>query len=114
MNKNRFSLANRLIHWAIAFVISFIMLTVFLRMGWMHKNNFGLILQTSLAKLNILITPEQASSIGKDLRRPMWQYHIWAGYVMIGLYVIRMVITYVQGISYKNPFLKSTTAKEKN
>lgn len=113
MNINRFSRANRLIHWAIALVISFIMLTVFLRMGWMHKEHFGLILQTSLAKLNIIITPEQATNIGKDLRRPMWNYHIWAGYVMIGLYVLRMIITYVQGINYKNPLDKKTTTKEK-
>ena len=113
MGEKRFNLASRLIHWAITITVLFLLLTVFLRMGWMHKDSIGSILQEHLSKQGISISDTDAAKIGKEIRKPMWQYHVIAGYVLIVLYILRMVLNLVQGISFKNPFLKQTTIKDK-
>lgn len=96
-----------------AFAILFLLLTVFLRLGWMNKDHFGEILQDSMAKKGIQLSSADAATIGKDLRKPMWSYHVLTGYVIIGLYLIRAAITFYQGIGFKSPFSKGATAKDK-
>ncbi|QDW23372.1 cytochrome b/b6 domain-containing protein [Pedobacter sp. KBS0701] len=113
MIEKRFNLASRVIHWAIAFAIIFLLLTVFLRLGWMNKDAMGEILKETLQKKGIQLSKADAAAIGKEIRGPMWSYHILAGYVLIGLYLIRMGITFIQGIAFKNPFLKQTSPKDK-
>jgi len=113
MKETRFNLGSRLIHWAIAFAILFLLLTVFLRLGWMNKDHLGDILQKSLAKKGIQLSSADAAAIGKDIRKPMWQYHVITGYVIIGLYLIRIVITFLQGIGFKSPFSADATARDK-
>jgi hypothetical protein len=44
MREQRFNLAHRLIHWAIAFTVLFLLLTILLRMGW----NFSIVGQSIL------------------------------------------------------------------
>jgi cytochrome b561 len=113
MREKRFDLVHRLIHWAIALTFLFLLFTVLLRLGWMNKDAVGDIIQKNLGKYGAAINKADAATIGKAVRRPMWSWHIIAGYVLIGLYVIRMIITASQGIAYKNPFKKSTPLKEK-
>ena len=113
MKEKRFNLASRIIHWAIAFAIMFLLLTVFLRLGWMNKDGMGEILREALQKKGIQLSKADAAVIGKEIRKPMWRYHVLAGYVLIGLYLIRMGITFIQGIAFKNPFSKQTSPKDK-
>ena len=113
MSEKRFNLANRLIHWAIALSVFFLLLTVLLRMGWMNKDSMGMILKHSLEMKGIQLSESDAANIGKDLRRPMWNYHVITGYVLIGLYLLRIVITMFQGIAFKNPFSKLVGAKDR-
>jgi cytochrome b561 len=103
MRETRFNLASRLIHWVIAFTFLYILLTVLLRMGWMNKVNVGDILQENLAKDGINLDRDTAGNLAKKVRRPMWDTHIIAGYVLIGLYVVRMIINYVQGFGFESP-----------
>lgn len=112
MSTYRFNLTNRLLHWSIALTILFILLTVFLRQGWMNKEHLGEILQASLEKMGITISTKQAILIGKDLRRPMWVFHTYAGYLMIGLYLIRIILIAVQGPNFKNPLSKIASSKD--
>jgi cytochrome b561 len=96
MREKRFNLASRLLHWAIAFTFLYIMLTVFLRMGWMNKGSMGSIIQEGLNEQNVSINQDDAFSIAKKVRRPMWNTHIIAGYVMVGLFVLRLILTWVR------------------
>jgi cytochrome b561 len=104
MRDKRFSLASRLIHWAIAFTFLYILLTVLLRLGWMNKGQMGGIIHDGLAEEGVIIDNDLAGSIGKKVRRPMWNTHIIAGYVLTGLFVVRCIITYVQGQAFPSPF----------
>jgi len=113
MNDKRFTLASRLIHWAIAFTFFYIALTVFLRMGWLNKGSVGTILQDNLNEEGIKLTKDQAGTLAKKVRRPMWETHIIAGYVLIGLYFVRMIITYVQGQAFANPLKAGVSGYQK-
>ena len=103
MREVRFNLASRLIHWAIAFVFLYITLTVLLRLGWMNKGHMGDIIQENLAKDGINLDKDAAGTLAKKVRRPMWETHTIAGYVLVGLYVIRMIINYLQGFGFESP-----------
>ena len=111
-NKN-FSLAHRLLHWLIAFAILFLMLTVFLRLTWLEKNNVAAILQENLKALNISLNQEDAIKIAKKIRKPMWDWHIYSGYFLIGLYVLRLINLYFSGIVFPNPFKRTRSLKQK-
>jgi cytochrome b561 len=109
----RFSLASRLIHWAIAFTFLYLFLTVLLRMGWLNRGSVSEIIQNGLSEEGIKVDPEVATSVARQVRRPMWNTHIIAGYVLCGLYIIRMIITYVQGAAFYSPLKKGLTAYQK-
>ena len=103
MRETRFNLASRLIHWAIAFTFLYILLTVLLRLGWMNKGSMGTIIQEGLYKDGITLDKDAAGTLAKKVRRPMWETHTMAGYVLVGLYVVRMIINIVQGCGFDNP-----------
>jgi cytochrome b561 len=111
-NKN-FSFTHRLLHWLIAFSILFMMLTVFLRLTWLEKNNVAAILQDNLKALNISLNHDDAIKIAKQIRKPMWDWHIYTGYFLIGLYVLRLINLYFSGIKFPNPFHRASNLKQK-
>ena len=113
MREKRFNLASRLIHWAIAFVFLYILLTVLLRMGWMNRGTVAALAEESLAKDGATVTKDQVTNVGRAVRRPMWDTHIIAGYVLIGLYVIRMIINAVQGSGFDNPLKQGLSGYRK-
>jgi len=79
--KNYYTPTHRLLHWTLAFSILFIMLTVFLRLNWMEKNHVATILTDNLATLDVTITKDQAIKIAKQIRKPMFEWHLIIGYV---------------------------------
>ncbi len=105
--------AHRILHWLIAFTFLFILLTVWLRMDWMNKNNIGKIVAASLEKQHIQLSDEVAANIGRSVRKPMWDTHIYAGYVLLFLYVIRLVVMRIEGPVFSNPFSRRITNKER-
>ncbi|MEN8188146.1 MAG: cytochrome b/b6 domain-containing protein, partial [Bacteroidota bacterium] len=68
----------------------FILLTVFLRLNWMEKNHVAAILTDGLSNIDVEITKEQAIKIAKQIRNPMFGWHIKIGYVVTGLFVLRI------------------------
>ena len=113
LENKKFTLAHRLLHWLIAFAILFLMLTVFLRLTWMEKNNVAAILEENLKALNITLNHDDAIIIAKKIRKPMWDWHIYSGYFLIGLYALRLINLYFSGIIFPNPFQKSSSLKQK-
>ena len=89
--KTTYTLLDRLLHWALAFGILFILLTVFLRLNWMEKNHVAGILIDKLAALDIALNKEEAIKIAKQIRKPMFDWHITIGYVVTGIFVVRMM-----------------------
>ncbi len=113
MNVRKFTLLFRVMHWSIAFCLLFMLLTVFLRLTWMNKTNMGSILQESLGKRSIVFSQEDAIKIGKDIRKPMWEWHIYIGYVLVFLFLSRMAVAFLGRVKIGSPLDKNLSGKEK-
>lgn len=103
----------RIMHWAIALCILFMLFTIGLRLGWMNKNNMAEILLSKSGELGVKMDEESAVKLAKQIRKPMWEWHILIGYVLIGLYVIRMLLAVFKKMIFMNPFTKGITGKQK-
>jgi len=104
---------HRILHWLIAGVFLFILLTVVLRQNWMNKDQISDIVLAKLSEKGMHLSEADAVKIGKAVRYPMWRWHVWAGYVLIGLYLIRMIVFRLQGATFKSPFKKHLITKER-
>ena len=105
--------AHRILHWLIAFTFLFILLTVALRMYWMNKDHMAAIASASLQSRHIQLSAEDAIAVGRAIRRPMWDMHIYAGYLLFGLYWIRLLVMRLEGPVFKNPFSRAITRAER-
>ena len=79
----------------------------------MNKNHVADIILDELTALNVTIDEDQAVSIGKSIRKPMWTWHIYIGYVLIGLYTLRMLLFTIKGSGFHSPLAKERSLKEK-
>lgn len=113
MKRNRYTRARRLIHWAIAATLLFTLITIFLRATWMNKENIAEIITKELSLINLEVSKDEAVSIAKSIRSPMWEWHVYSGYLLIGLYTIRMFVFMVQGVPFRNPISRSASKREK-
>lgn len=108
LNTKYYPLAQRLLHWAIAFCILFMLFTVFLRLNWMNKNEVASIIDDGLKGINANVAHDDTVKIAKHIRRPMWDWHVYIGYVLIGLFALRMILfTIVKG-TLKNEDVKKS------
>ena len=106
--KTSHTLFDRILHWTLAFSILFILLTVFLRLYWMEKNHVAAILMDKLSLIDISISKEQAVKIAKQIRKPMFDWHLYIGYVASGLFVLRVLYNFLHKEMYD-----PKTSKEK-
>ena len=57
----------------------------------MEKNHVAAILMDKLSIIDINLSKEQAIKIAKQIRRPMFDWHITIGYVATGIFVLRVL-----------------------
>ena len=113
MKTSTFPPLHRALHWLIALALILMLLTIFLRQNWMNKYHVAEILTEQLSELDVSLSDDQAVLIAKKVRKPMWDWHIYIGYVLGGLYLVRMIYFAVKKKLFANPFSKESTAKEK-
>lgn len=113
MEPVQYSKIYRLLHWAIAISLFIMILTIFLRSTWMNKNNMAAIIQNYITEENISLTHEQTIALAKKIRNPMWNWHIYIGYVLTGLFSIRFSLPLFGVMKFQNPLTKGLSAQEK-
>lgn len=96
----QFSSSMRLWHWLQAVAMFGIFVTVVLRMSVMHKEQIGGIVQSKLAEIGTVISDEQAVLIGKAVRAPMWDWHIYLGIFVGVLLVWRIAAVIKNGFGF--------------
>ncbi|MFY9142777.1 cytochrome b/b6 domain-containing protein [Sulfuricurvum sp.] len=96
----QFSSSFRIWHWLQAIAMFGLFITVVLRESVMHKSQIGTIVQTKLAEIGTVITDEQAVLIGKAVRSPMWDWHIYLGITVAILLVWRIVMVMKNGFGF--------------
>lgn len=113
MKNRNYSKIYRIIHWAMALSFLFMLLTIFLRMYWMNKTHVSGIIQDFLSTTDQTLSEDDSISLAKAIRQPMWIWHIYVGYVLVGLYMIRLILPLFGEMKFPNPFNKFLTLKEK-
>jgi cytochrome b561 len=102
-----FSPSFRVWHWLQAIAVFGLFITVVLRESVMSKGAIGSIVQTKLAEIGMIITDEQAVIIGKAVRAPMWEWHIYLGIAVSALLVWRLAMVLKNGFGFdENPSMK--------
>lgn len=112
-DRRYFTLIHRVIHWGIALTMLFILLTILLRMGWMEKHTVADIITSSPQMAQYNISEADAVKAAKTIRGNMFQWHLYAGYLMGVLLLARLAYTTSQGIFYKGPFSAEADLREK-
>jgi cytochrome b561 len=113
METKNYSAIYRIMHWAIAICMSLILITIFLRMNWMNKDHVAEIIRNFMSTTDQSLSQDQLIVLAKQIRKPMWDWHIYIGYVMVGLFSIRLLLPLFGEMKFSNPFGKAFTAKEK-
>ena len=113
MENTKYSKTYRIIHWAIAVSFLLLLITIFLRLTWMNKYNVAAIIQDYLSGTDQALTQDQLIDLAKKIRQPMWDWHIYIGYVLTGLFSLRFILPIFGHMKFQNPFAKNQSIKEK-
>jgi cytochrome b561 len=106
MENRDYPVVYRLIHWAIAFCMAILLITIFLRLTWMNTDHVGDIIKRNLSTNNISLSESQILTVAKQIRQPMWFWHVRTGYVLVGLFCIRLALAFMNQMKFSNPFAK--------
>lgn len=96
---------------AISFIL--LLITIFLRLTWMNKNSMAGIIETYLTETGQNLSQEQLIVLAKQIRAPMWEWHIYIGYFLVGLFFIRFLLPFFGKMKISNPLDKRLKGKEK-
>ncbi|HUH29194.1 cytochrome b/b6 domain-containing protein [Gelidibacter sp.] len=113
MKKTQYSKTYRIVHWAIAISFLLLLITIFLRLTWMNKYNMAAIIQDYLKDTGQILSEEQGIALAKKIRQPMWDWHIYLGYVLVGLFSIRFLLPAFGQMKIQNPLGKNLSTKAK-
>lgn len=113
MENRNYSTVYRIMHWAIAICMALLLLTIFLRLTWMNKDHVADIIQNYLSSTGQSLSREQLIVLAKQIRQPMWDWHIYLGYTLVGLYSIRMMLPFFGQMKFSNPLGKQHSPKIK-
>lgn len=111
--ETRYSGIYRVFHWAIALSFLLLIVTVFLRLTWMNKDNVADIIEGFMSSADQVLSRDQAIVLAKQIRKPMWNWHIYSGYVLAGLFLIRFSLPLFGEMKFPNPLAKRLNGKEK-
>ena len=113
MKSENYSSIYRSIHWAIAISMILIAVTIFLRLTWLNKNHVAGIISNYMVTTGQSLTQDQMILLAKKIRKPMWEWHIYLGYVLTRLFSIRFFLPLFGEMKFKNPLAKQIDLKEK-
>jgi len=88
----KYSASFKIWHWLNAIVILGLLGTVFLRKTFLSWRTNSELIISKLSEYGIQITNDQAVSIAKAIRAPMWEWHIILGYALAFLVVYRIFL----------------------
>jgi len=113
MENRSYPAVYRIVHWALAVSFILLLVTIFLRLTWMNKYNVATIIQDQLANTEQHVSEDQAIALAKKIRQPMWDWHIYTGYALVGLFAIRFLLPAFGKMKFQNPMEKALTTAEK-
>lgn len=113
MKDRDYSVIYRVLHWSIAICFILLLVTIFLRATWLNKNQVSDIIQNYLSNTDQTLSKEQSVQLAKQIRKPMWDWHIYLGYALVALYSIRLIIPFFGLMKFTNPLQIDFSIKQK-
>lgn len=108
-----YSRVYRLLHWTMAVLLLLLLFTIFLRLTWMNKNHMADIIGRNLADDGIELSRERLVAIAKQVRAPMWDWHIYIGYALTGVFLVRFLLPLAGEMRFRSPLSPGLGAVEK-
>jgi cytochrome b561 len=108
-----YSALYRFMHWSIALCMTLLLITIFLRTTWMNKDHVADIIQQHMTDAGTPLERDQAIVLAKQIRAPMWDWHIYLGYTLVGLFTLRMALAPLGRMALPNPFRQQLSRREK-
>ena len=68
-------------------------------------------MQEYLEGTDISLSQDQMIAMAKKIRQPMWIWHIYIGYVLVGLLSIRFVLPFFGEMKFQNPLAAEISIK---
>ena len=108
-----YTVLHRVLHWIFAFGMIVLFTTGFLRMYWMSKTVISEALNKNPQIQGLNLDKQSLRTIIHSIQDPMFDWHVYAAYIITFAFMVRIIYMIVKGIKFPNPFLKITTTKEK-
>lgn len=105
----KFTVLHRLLHWTTALAMMVLFLTGFLRMYWMNRH----VIVSFIQEKTEVLTKDEMVTIAKSIRQPMWEWHVVFAYILMALFVVRLLYMLLKGIRFPNPFQRKWSWKER-
>ncbi len=86
------SVSFRIWHWLFALTFLFLSMTVLIRETVMDKEQASIVIMDNLSLSDVNISKEDAVDMAKELRRPLWKWHILVGYGFAFLVLARYIL----------------------
>jgi Ni/Fe-hydrogenase 1 B-type cytochrome subunit len=101
MGMQTYSRALRIWHWLNALAVLGLLGTFFLRKTFLSWRDNAALITSELAEYDIVVTAEQAKTIAKAIRAPMWEWHIILGFIFAALMLWRLGMIAKNGFGYE-------------
>lgn len=82
-------------------------------MTWLNKSGIAAIIQEYLSGTDQVLSQQKMIALAKKIREPMWNWHIYIGFLLVGLFTIRLILAASGKMKFQNPLTVKLTAKEK-
>ena len=92
----KWSTSFRIWHWVNAFVVMGLIGTVLLRETFLNSRENASIISNKLLEMGIALSGEQAKVIAKSIFAPMWEWHIYLGYLFGALVLYRLALFFTK------------------
>ena len=109
----KYTVLHRVLHWIFALGMLVLFTTGFLRIVWMSKTVISEAVNKKEEIKNLNLDKQSLRTIVHSIQDPMFQWHVYAAYIITFAFIVRIIYMIAKGIRFPNPFLKSTTNKEK-
>jgi cytochrome b561 len=113
MESKGYNVTHRLLHWSIGLSILVLIGTALLHITWLGNDNLAKIMLENIIMFGGQITAGDASILAKRIAAPMWEWHFYAGYALVGLYILRLIHLSVYGVQFPSPFSNKNTLKQR-
>jgi cytochrome b561 len=79
----------------------------------MSQNHIADTIRKFLQSKNQSLSDDELKMLARQIRKPMWDWHFYLGYLLTGLFAVRLILPFFGQMKFSNPFKKEIGLKER-